>query len=125
MIHSSRHYAEALFEALDGKTGASRQHVLEEFITMIHKNHQSHSLNQILVHYEKVFLKKNGLRKVDVESASPLSSKLRKEIENAVGGDILLTETTKPELLAGMTILLDDSQYIDASAKTKINNLFR
>ena len=125
MTHSSTHYAEALYEALHGKVGKARTAILDQFLTTLFKNHQLHQLHKILAHYEKVFLKKNSLRKVDVESASPLSAAVRKEIQRSIGGEILLTETVNPGLIAGMTILVDDSTYIDASARTHINNLLR
>ncbi len=125
MTHPPRHYAEALFEALQGKTAEGRRRVLKEFMAVLHKNRQSRILNQVLVQYEKVFLKKNNVRKVDVESASPLSDTVRREIEAAAGSAVLLTETVKPELIAGLTLLVDDALYIDASGRTRINNLFR
>jgi F0F1-type ATP synthase delta subunit len=125
MTHTPRHYALALFEALYGKNANARQRILSEFMTVLNKNHQHHLVNQILVQYEKVFLIKNNIRKVDIESVSPISETLRDEIEKIMKGKILLTETIRPELIAGMTLTIDDTFYIDASARTEINNLFR
>jgi F0F1-type ATP synthase delta subunit len=124
MIYSPQHYAEALYEALEGKEGSKRAEVLKRFSEMLEKNHQQHLVTSILVRYEKVFLQRNNLRKVDIESASPLEDNVRKDIENILGGDILLTEEVNKQLVAGLTILIDDDVYIDASARTQINNLF-
>lgn len=124
MIYSPQHYAEALYEALEGKQGPKRAEVLKRFSEMLEKNHQQHLVTSILVRYEKVFLQRNNLRKVDIESASPLKDSVRKDIETILGGDILLTEEVNKQLVAGLTILIDDAVYIDASARTQINNLF-
>jgi F0F1-type ATP synthase delta subunit len=123
MNYTSRQYAAALFDALADKEPAQRREILTQFLKTLDKNHDSHSLKRILVDYEKVFLKKQGMRKVDIESASPITEVVRTEIEKTLGKKILLTEKVNPELIAGLTLLVDDTAFIDASARTQINTL--
>jgi F0F1-type ATP synthase delta subunit len=125
MTYTSRQYAEALYDVLLGKSIKTRSNILMRFQQILHKNHQTKLLNNILVQYEKVFLARENLRKVDVESASPLSAEVKKKIESRFDSKLLLTESVNENLIAGLTITIDDSLFIDASAKTFIHNLFR
>jgi F0F1-type ATP synthase delta subunit len=125
MTYTSRQYAEALYDVLLGKSIKTRSNILMRFQQILHKNHQTKLLNNILVQYEKVFLARENLRKVDVESASPLSAEVKKKIESRFDNKLLLTESVNENLIAGLTITIDDSLFIDASAKTFIHNLFR
>src|SRR4051812_20910221 len=124
MTHPARHYAEALYLALEGKKAAARTKILKQLLVVLEKNKQVNLVHQILTQYERIFLKRQGMRKVDIESASPLTDSVRKDIEKIVGGKIVLSEEVKPDLLAGLTILIDDSLYIDASGRSAVTNLF-
>ncbi len=124
MKHSPRQYAEALYLALDGKAPARRAEILKNFMKVLDKNHDSNLAKRILIDFEKVTLAKEGVKKVDIESASPLTESVRKDIETKLGGKVLMTEKVNPELIAGLTILVNDSRFIDASARTQINNIF-
>jgi F0F1-type ATP synthase delta subunit len=124
MRYSPSHYAEALYDALQGKNAEERKACIGRFVIMLRKNRDHHALPVILSRYEKVYLKKNGLRKVDIVSTSALGSETHEEIKKIMGEKIVLNEKVKPDLVAGLTILLDDTLYIDASAKTRISHLF-
>ena len=124
MKHTPAHYAEALFEALKDKSEQDQVLVLKRFKHLIRKNGDLKLLNGILTRYEKIFLKKNGLKKVEVASASLLAEKTKKEIEKVFNAKVLLTEKVDEKLLAGLTILVDDTIFIDASGLSRINKLF-
>jgi F0F1-type ATP synthase delta subunit len=124
MRYSPRHYAEAFYEALGEKTGKARAYVFENFYRVLRKNGDLAIKNLIFSHFEKIYLKKHNMRKLDIESAKPLDAKIKKSIEDIINAPVMLTEKHNPDLIAGMTMLLDDSLFIDASARTKINKLF-
>lgn len=124
MKRTPSQYAQALFEALKECGAKSRKEVISGFIKLLEKNHAGSMMRRILVQYEKVYLSKNNYRKVEIESARKLPESVWKEMENIFSGRALIQEKHNPELIAGLTILLDDSIYIDASARTKINTLF-
>jgi F0F1-type ATP synthase delta subunit len=124
MTYTPRQYAVALYEVLEGTQGAERKNIISRFLEVLEKHRARHMERQILNHYEKIFLARHGMKKVDVVSASPLTDAVRKDIEVAIHEPMLMSETVDPSLLAGLTILIDDSVYIDASGRTMINNLF-
>lgn len=123
MKYTPRHYAESLYNALEHKEGTVRRDVLSRFMIVLHKNHDAKHVRRILVEYEKLYLQKHNLRKIDIVSASPLESGMKQDIESILG-KALLTESVDPELVAGLSITVDDEYLIDASAKTMISNLF-
>jgi F0F1-type ATP synthase delta subunit len=124
MNHTPRQYAEALYRALEGKDAAARGDVLKNFLRVLDRNHDSNLLKRILVDFEKISLAKEGKRKVEVTTVSPLTEFVRKDIEQLFGEKVIMTEKINEELIAGMTILVDDSLFIDASARTQINSIF-
>ncbi len=124
MKYSPSHYAEALYGALSGKSPEERNKVARSFVGVIQKNRDSNLVSRILERYEKIYLKKEGLRKVDIESVDPISGKVKGEIEDALGSKIVFTEKINPKLIAGISLLIDDSTYVDASARAVINRIY-
>jgi len=134
------HYAKALYEALEGqdkedrggiagKRGRADEAMLKRFVGIVRKNGDGKSLNTILARYEKIYLEKKGLKKIEIESASPISAAIKAEIEKAGGdaatsGKIILSEKVNPELLAGLKLLVNDTLLIDATGRTRIKKLF-
>src|SRR4051812_22564680 len=99
-------YAEALYDTLEHATGGEYTARVKRFLEILKKNHDYRVLPLILARYEKIYLKKHGLRKVDVVSASPLGAGVREEIKKIIGENIVMTEHTSVGLLAGLTILV-------------------
>mgnify|MGYP003394656396 FL=1 len=64
------------------------------------------------------------MRKVRIESAAPVSAQLKKEISEILGKKIVLEEKTRPDLLAGIKILVDDELLIDATGKRQLERIF-
>lgn len=124
MKRSPSQYALALYEALQDSEVSNRKKTISGFLKLLEKNRSTKLLRRILVQYEKVYLAKKGLRKVEIESARKLPNSVINHLESIFHSKVLISEKHNPELLAGLTLLLDDSLYIDASAKTKINSLF-
>jgi F0F1-type ATP synthase delta subunit len=122
MRYTTRQYAEALLESLEGKADKDREVILARFMSVLRRSGDARRLNEILVRYEEVFLKARGMVKVTLESASALPAAVKKEIEKALGKPIELIETIEPKLLAGLRILLDDRILIDASALRRLES---
>lgn len=124
MRYSSSQYAQALYEALEGKTGTAYSDAIKNFLTIIQKNRGTSKLPAIISHYEKIYLARQGLTKIEVTSASSLSNEIKEELEMIFHKKIVLSEKVDTRLIAGCTFLMNNTVFIDASAKTRINNLF-
>lgn len=124
MRYAIRQYAEALLGALENKSGRGRSETIRRFLFVMRKNKDWSKLGRILREVERQSLRRQGMQKIEVESAAPLSNELRKEIEKILGKKLVLEERIRPEFLAGVKILIDDEILIDASAKRGLDLLF-
>ena len=124
MRYSIPQYAEALVEALEDKSGRERSEATRRFLFILRKNKDWAKLGRIVKEAEKQSLRKQGIKKVEVESAVPLSPTVKKEIEKILGKKIVLEEKVRPEVLAGIKILVDGEILIDASAERQLQRMF-
>ncbi len=124
MKHSPKQYAAALLLALDRKTVAEKKKTFHQFLSLVSRRGDSVRLGLVAQEVEKQYLRKKGLKKVFLESADPVPSKIKKGIEEILGKNIILKEKINPDLLAGIKILIDDEFLVDASAKAQLCKLF-
>lgn len=124
MRYSIRQYAEALLLALEDKNRRERREVIGRFLVVLRKKRDGAKLTQIIKTLELLQLKKEGLHKVVLESASPPGLKIKTEVEKILGKKIFIEERINPELMAGIRILVDEEIFIDASAKRRLDVLF-
>lgn len=120
---STKQYASALHRAISGKSEIERKHIIRNFLFILQKNRDWQRLGLILKEVERLYLRESGLRKVEVETASPVKN-LRNELEMILGKNIFMKEKINPEILAGIKILIDDEFLIDASAKGRVDKMF-
>ena len=117
-------YAEALHAALREKPMSQQQEIMRRFAALLTRHRMSGKSDLIVAAYEKIVLQENGVRKVRIESASPVSGQLKKEIGDILGKKVQIEETVNPRLLAGVKILVDDELLIDASAQRQVEKIF-
>ena len=124
MRYTTKQYALALFAALKNKSATDRKEIIKRFLIILRKNRDGARLKLILQETERQHLKDMGLKKVEVVSAGGLSSKVKKEMGEILGGKILWQESVESKLLAGLRILIDEENLIDASASRFLNKIF-
>lgn len=117
-------YAEALHAALKNAPASKHKEVMRRLAVLLTRHRMSGKSDLVVAAYEKIVLRESGRRKVRIESAAPVSERLKKEIGGILGKKILVEEKTSPELFAGIKILVDDELLIDASAKRQLEKLF-
>ncbi len=124
MKYRPAQYAEALYDALEGKGPEDRRTIARSFARVLSRHRMTAKTSAILASYEKLSLGRHGMHKVRIESEAPVSEQTRKEIREILGTKIHFEEQENPALLAGMKILVDDELLIDASARRQLDNLF-
>lgn len=124
MRYSPKQYAAALLLALEDKSAAEKKKVLHRFLSLISEGGDSARLGLVTRELEKQHLKKEGLQKVSVETVSKAPAKIKKEVEEILGKNIILEEKINPDLIAGVKILVNEELLIDASAETRLRKLF-
>ena len=123
MKYAVSQYAEALVESLEGHTDKERKRLVRNFLSLLRTHRASSQLPRILGQAEAYILKKQGLKKVCIESPSPLSRATVHEIKKILGQNIVIEESSNPRLLAGINILVDNETLIDATGKTQLEKM--
>ena len=118
-------YAEALATATEGKSEAEQKRIVKRFSDLLVRHRMIGRAKMICVAYEKIVLRKKGMRSVRIETASPASEKIKKEIHGMLGKNIRIEAITNPDVLGGITIVVDDEILIDASVRRQMENMFR
>ena len=118
-------YAEALVAATEGKGEAEQKKIVKRFAALLVRHRVIGKARMICAAYEKIVLQKNGMRSVRIETASPASEKIKKEIHAMLGKNIRIEAITNPDVLGGITIVVDDEILIDASIRRQMENMFR
>src|SRR3989344_4765649 len=117
-------YAKALLQALKEKDESEIKKILKNFIALLLKNNDFNHLDSIFGKVEKLYLAEEGIQKIYIESASPLSKNSREEIESALGKKVLINEKVRPNLLAGVRIILNEEILIDATGTQRLAKIF-
>ena len=125
MRYRPSQYAEALHEALEGKKPAERASTVRQFVRVLSRHRVIGKSDSILAAYEKLNLRRHGMRKVKIESPGRVSDQLKKNIHEILDAKIHWQEVENPELLAGVRILVDDELLIDASAKRQVDRMLK
>ncbi|MDP2676768.1 MAG: F0F1 ATP synthase subunit delta [bacterium] len=125
MKYTTRQYAHALYGALRDAKDSERQAIMRRFYAYIVRNRDQQYVGRILEEVGKIHSNTEGLHTVSVESVSPLSSAVKKQIEHVFGGNVILHESIHPKLFAGIKFIIDGDTVIDASGAGQLRKLFK
>lgn len=124
MRYSPRQYAAALLKVLNERKILDKKEVVRGLLSTIVKRGDQKFLGLVLREVEKQYLRNKKIKKIELESASAVSRGVKKDIRDALGGEILFQEKINPRILAGVRIIVDGELLIDASAKTQLDKIF-
>jgi F0F1-type ATP synthase delta subunit len=125
MKYPAHIYAKALAEAIaDAKGKAQEDAVVTNFLALVERSGDEVHLRKILEEAARMARGKEGIRKVVLESARPLTIKQRKELTQFTGPKDVVQERIDPALMAGIRIFLDDETEFDGSLKGKLDRIF-
>lgn len=125
MRYTDAQYAAALVGALEQKPEKKRAEIIGGFLRLLARNKDTRRLGLILGAAERIRLKKQGLSRVSVTSASPLAKKARDSITGLAGRKAVIEESADPGLLAGIRITIDDEVLIDASGRRRLAEMLQ
>lgn len=104
---SAKQLATALVNATEGKQGAELAEATSGFVRLLAERGDLGRLNEIIRAVDAVWRERFGAASVSVESAAPLSEKLKAAVGKlANGADVSFS--VNPALVAGARIRLDD-----------------
>jgi len=119
-------YAKALAEILSKKGGISateEKKVVNNFVKLLLTSGFEGKSREILDLAENFLLAKQGKRKVTLESARKITAGQKKLLDSVVKKGDVVKEKINPELIAGIKIIINDSQQFDASMQSKLSKI--
>ena len=121
---SNRQFAEALYELTIGLVEKDLDVTLETFVKFLSKNKRLKQSNNIIVEFEKITKKKQGIIEIEITSARKLDKDIIEKIKESFAKKVEAVEKIDGSLIGGIKVKLED-RVLDASVKTQLNNLKR
>jgi F0F1-type ATP synthase delta subunit len=115
-------YAKALAEVLS-KKGIDEKKVVNNFAKLLISAGYERKSKEILNLAEDLLLAKQGRKKITFETARKITASQKKILEDFVKKEDVIKERINPELIAGIKIIINDSQQFDASMQSKLSRL--
>jgi F-type H+-transporting ATPase subunit delta len=108
-----------LVSLFEGKTGD----LALDFIRLVTGNNREEYLAAICRHYVKLYKEEKGIKMASIETATPLTHEIRREmvaiITGAFKAEIELQEEVKEELIGGFVLRVEDKQ-LNSSVSGKL-----
>lgn len=121
--NSVKIYARALAEVIsEGKTDGKK--IADNFLKFLIKSGQEKRAKEILSLAEDFILLKQGKRKIIFETARKITSDQKKMLHGIAETGDKVQEKIKPELIAGVKIIINDSKQFDSSLLSKLQNMY-
>ena len=115
-------YAKVLAEILSKKTVDGKK-VVNNFVKLLVNTGYENRSKEILDLAEDLLLAKQGKRKITFETARNTTASQKKILEAFVKKGDIVKEKINPELIAGIKIIINDSQQFDASMQSKLQKI--
>jgi F0F1-type ATP synthase delta subunit len=122
--HRLKTYAAALAVIAEETTPATEKAKTAQIISYFAKKKLTDKLPVILKEAGRIREKRGTMRSIVIESARPLSTEARKKITTPFGPKDRITESIRPELIAGVRITINGTQEYDGSLAYKVQKLF-
>jgi F0F1-type ATP synthase delta subunit len=120
-------YAKALAEVLSKKEIDEKKVVANFVKLLVSSGYEGKSLaghaKEILDLAEDMLLAKQGKRKITFQTARKMTAGQKKLVESFVKKGDIVKEKISPELIAGIKIIINDSQQFDASFAGKLQKI--
>jgi len=116
-------YARAFRSALR-EHKASEDDLVRNFSGLLQKQGALRRRDKILRKVSQEIVHYHGGRWVMVETARELSPGLQEKIRDAFSNKDYMEQRIRPELIAGVRIVVDGSQEFDGSLKRKLDKMF-
>ena len=115
-------YARVLAEVLF-KKGIDEKKIVNNFVKFLVSTGCEGKSKEILELAEDLLLVKQSRRKITFETAREITASQKKLLDGFVKKGDIVKQKINPELIAGIKIIINDSQQFDASMQSKLNKI--
>ncbi|OGI95187.1 hypothetical protein A2917_00855 [Candidatus Nomurabacteria bacterium RIFCSPLOWO2_01_FULL_42_17] len=124
---SPKNIAEAIYEATEGKSGASLAPAIKNSVQILHSKRMLGKSEEVLKELQNIFDKKTGTIRAKITTGRDLGTEERKRIESEIkenykGKSVVSEFFKKEELLGGVRIEVGD-EVRDSSYKNQLEKL--
>jgi F0F1-type ATP synthase delta subunit len=96
---------------------------VKNFVRLLVNSGLERQSKKILEMAEDMILQKQGKRRVTFETARKTTASQKKLLESVIQNGDIVKEKINPELIAGVKIIINDSQQFDASMQSKLSKI--
>jgi F0F1-type ATP synthase delta subunit len=122
MKYSINSYAKALAGAIQFSNHNSQ--IGENFLSVLKKNRDENYAKKIIEETEKILRQRDNSKKFVITLARSSDKNPKELLKDILTENDSCEVKLKPELIAGMTIKINDNFYFDGSLKGKLDKLF-
>lgn len=122
MKYPAQAYAKAFIEAVE-EHPAKKDKLIENFLHTVRKNGDWPLIGKVFSQIANKMTRNSGGRIITAEFARPLSEKLMAEFTRQFSVHDRVEVSIKPELIAGVRVLIDGEKELDMTLAKKINKL--
>jgi len=123
MKYSVHYYAKAIAEVVASKKVSAAQ-IERNFAAILKKNGDESRAGKIVREAERLLRRKDGTKKIVLASARPLKKSAKEILGGMLGSGDACETAIRPELIAGITVAINDEFRFDGSLKGKIDKMF-
>lgn len=124
MRYATSLYARALVAVMrDGRLD-NASHAAKRFMSLIQRNGDAAHASQIVRNVERRLLREEGGRHVVVETARPVAEGISADVKDAFTDKDVIEKVVRPDLVAGVRIVIDGEREFDGSLKRALTRMF-
>ncbi|MEK7173470.1 MAG: F0F1 ATP synthase subunit delta [Patescibacteria group bacterium] len=121
--YPSSFYAKAFRRALQEKR-TSTDELVKNFVVLLKKDVAARNRDDIIKGVSREVVRGNGGHWITIETARTLPKTPRERIRRLFSHKDFIEERIRPDLVAGIRIVVDGEKEFDGSLKRKLNKLF-
>lgn len=122
MKYSASAYAKA-FAAAARAGRASEETLVRNLLALVARNGDTKELPKILKEADRLVGADEGIRKITVTSARPLTEPLRENIRTIASAKDVIEEKVDASLVAGIRVTIDGERQFDAALAKKLQKM--
>ncbi len=124
MKYAPELYAQAFFSVWDTTPPRKRSQCLKRFVQTVAKYGDNARFRKIVLALEEEATRRKGGRVVEFEFARPISPSLLSRLADAFSPRDLIRVRVKPDLIAGVRMVVNGERQLDTTLRRKIDDMF-
>lgn len=118
-------YAKAFLETVFVASEKKQRELLHRFLKIIKKNGDWPLIEKIFQKVSRAVVKARGGRIVILEAARRVPQQMLEKLQSSFSASDLILTQIRPELLAGVRVLIDEEEQLDVTLRQKLRKLFK